>query len=636
MKLLTLEIRNFQRHQALDVIPGGNCMAIYGDNYLGKSTIADAYFWLLFGKNLSESSNFDIYPHEAPDGVEPSVRAVFKRADGTTFSLRRTTKKNFARKKGEAAAEFKGNVQEFYIDEIPKKAGEYKAFIDSLGGEGWIMLLTDPGRFAGKTKWQDRRKLLLETFAADMSERDVIERNKELHPLLEHVGAAYSVKDVADRKNASRKEINQKLKDIPGRIDECVRMRPELLADSSPVQMGALAKQRIELRSKIDNIRSGVDIGNTKALISNLEANIAEERTRYIKASSGGDSHLEEQCMVLRRSILNAKDAVMTLEGDVKSYHNQIEATNTEMDDLRKKWHTENEKKFDAAACPYCNRPYPPEDQEKAKADFNLHKAEALKEINAKGAELKEIAEGLKVSVADKEKQLGAEKARLPLLQEELNKLQASIVAPPDFETTEKYKVLSEKLAGAKAKLVKLQEHSEVQVAALQEKLDELDRVLHRSDEIQHIKEDQAKADARIAELKSQEKKLGTELAQVENILFLCERFTQVQADNYEEEINRHFSKVRWKLFERQINGGIVAICEATYGGTEYNNTLNPAGKVHAGLDIINTFTKVKGESWPVIIDNAEGITSYDQIPEQTIWLYVSKSDKKLRMEAIL
>lgn len=636
MKLQTLEIRNFKGIHALDIFPAGNDMAVFGSNATGKTSIADAYFWLLFGKNLAGASDFDIYPHGGPDGVEPSVEATFQRVDGTTFSLRRTTEKNFARKKGEAAAELKGNVQGFYIDDVPKKAGEYKAFIDSLGGESWIMLLTDPDRFPGKTKWQDRRKLLLETFAADMSERDVIERNKELHPLLEHVGASYSVKDVADRKNASRKEINQKLKDIPGRIDECMRMRPELPAENEPVQMGALGKQRIELRSKIDNIRSGVDIGNTRALISNIEANIAEERTRHIKTSAGGDGHLEEQCMVLRRSILKAKDAVMTLEGEVESYRNQIAATAKEMDELREKWHTENEKKFDGAACPYCNRPYPPEEQEKAKADFNLHKAEALKGINTKGTELKEIAGDLKVSVAEKEKQLEAEKARLPLLQGELDKLQASIVAPAAFEKTEKYKVLADKLTVTKEKLIKLQEHSESQVAALQEKLDELDGQLHQSEKLQQIKDEQAKADARIEELKAQEKKLGTELAQVENILYLCERFTQVQADSYESEINQHFSIIKWKLFDRQINGGILAVCEATVDGIAYNDTLNTAAKVNAGLDIINAFGKMWGDSWPVLIDNAESVTDYIETPAQLIWLYVSKNDKNLRMEAIL
>ena len=58
--IVNLTLRNFKGIKDLKLIPGGNNLNIYGDNATGKTTIMDAFLWLLFDKDSANSSNFNI------------------------------------------------------------------------------------------------------------------------------------------------------------------------------------------------------------------------------------------------------------------------------------------------------------------------------------------------------------------------------------------------------------------------------------------------------------------------------------------------------------------------------------------------------------------------------------------------
>ncbi len=65
----------------------------------------------------------------------------------------------------------------------------------------------------------------------------------------------------------------------------------------------------------------------------------------------------------------------------------------------------------------------------------------------------------------------------------------------------------------------------------------------------------------------------------------------------------------------------------------EYNGGAGTSEKLNAGLDIINTLSRVLGISVPLWIDNAEGVTDYEPVDTQVFRLYVSAADKTLRVE---
>ena len=93
MKLLHLAIDNFKGCQHQNLNFQGRSASIYGDNATGKTTIYDAFAWLLFGKDGRGRGDFEIKPLD-PSGkvvdhaAVTAVEAILE-VDGVPFQLRR-------------------------------------------------------------------------------------------------------------------------------------------------------------------------------------------------------------------------------------------------------------------------------------------------------------------------------------------------------------------------------------------------------------------------------------------------------------------------------------------------------------------------------------------------------------------
>src|SRR5699024_3719139 len=138
--------------------------------------------------------------------------------------------------------------------------------------------------------------------------------------------------------------------------------------------------------------------------------------------------------------------------------------------------------------------------------------------------------------------------------------------------------------------------------------------------------------EARISELKKQDKDLKDKNQEVERKLWLIDEFTRIKVSSIEKSINERFENVVWKLFDVQKNGAIAEMCEATYQGIEYSSGLNNGARINCDLDIVNTLSKALNLYSPVFIDNAESVNELIDIQSQTIELIVTE-DEKLKLE---
>jgi cell division protein FtsB len=136
----------------------------------------------------------------------------------------------------------------------------------------------------------------------------------------------------------------------------------------------------------------------------------------------------------------------------------------------------------------------------------------------------------------------------------------------------------------------------------------------------------------RLNELERQEESLASEFERLEYELHLIEEYIKTKAELLTDKINSKFRLAEFKLFETQINGGINPICETTYKGVPWGS-LNSAGKVQVGLDIIRTLQDHYGLRCPVWIDNRESVVELPVMDCQVISLIVSEKDKTLRIE---
>ena len=89
------------------------------------------------------------------------------------------------------------------------------------------------------------------------------------------------------------------------------------------------------------------------------------------------------------------------------------------------------------------------------------------------------------------------------------------------------------------------------------------------------------------------------------------------------------FKFVKFRMFNQLINGGTEPTCETLVSGVPYSSA-NNAGKINAGIDIINTFSKFYGIFAPIWVDNAESVNSIENTWSQIIKLYVTNEHLKI------
>lgn len=648
IRLLSLTLKNFKGIKNFTLNANGENVRVFGDNATGKTTLFDAFIWLLFDKDSQNKKDFAIKTldknGQVLHGLEHEVEGVFL-IDGKQISLRKVFSEKWTKKRGSVEKQFSGHTTEYYIDGVPVKKKEYDQLISDLIDEDVFKLLTNPSYFNEQLHWQDRRKILLQV-CGDITDEEVIASNAELAPL-PSILQGRTIENHWKVIAARRAEINKELEKIPVRIDEIQRNLPDLSGLFKDVLEDEIAQIDSFIETKkdiISNIRNGSAIVQKQKEIQEIEIELLQIKQQHEAGSKDELYKLKARIQEEQSNLNILQQKIESISYQQKFNDETIQSIEKKLEELRNEWYQVNSEEFQHemdCTCPTCGQLLPEEQvaaaREKALAQFNLDKAKRLEEITAKGKQGKEQKERL---IQENEK-----------LAKELEKLTNQIQ-----EKQELISKLNEKLKVVESTIVDITENPQY-VAKLQEKqrlqkeIDELRLAANESiqsieAEIVELKSkrsqlesDLAKfsiveqAEKRIKELEDQERELAAEFENLEHQLYLTEEFIRTKVNLLEEKINSKFKYARFKLFEQQINGGLQEVCETLYEGVPYSSGLNNAAKINVGLDIINTLSEFYGFKAPIFVDNAEAVTKLIDVNSQVISLVVSEKDKQLRVE---
>lgn len=139
------------------------------------------------------------------------------------------------------------------------------------------------------------------------------------------------------------------------------------------------------------------------------------------------------------------------------------------------------------------------------------------------------------------------------------------------------------------------------------------------------------RANKEIKELEEQRDKLNEKVADLEKWEFDCLQFQKAKDAELLRRINDLFKLVSFSFVSSQLNGGEKLTCVCTVNGTPYPD-VNNAGKINAGLDIINAICKSQGVNAPIFVDNAESVNNVMETSSQKILLCVT-TDKQLSIQ---
>ena len=643
IKLKHILIENFKGIKTLD-IDFGDVTQISGRNASGKTTISDAFSWLLFDKDSTGSSTFAIRPKDADgkdvDDIVIKVEATLD-VDGEPVTLTKIQKQKWTKHRGSTAPTFEGNVNEFQVNGYPAKKSEYEQKIHSLIDESLFKLITNPRTFASM-KWQDQRKTLME-FVSDITDESVLDTDADKYEAIRVDVLSAGADKAREKANATLRTLKKEQLEYPVRIDEAMRqVRTDLLDESSLMEQKRQAEEELHT---IQNERNSLSTASNVA--SDIQSQIMQKQRRMAEIEHS--TMLEDEKKNLA-AMKNANDALMeirkaeserdALANKVNFLEAAIRESSKSKDILRDKYISVASAQFPERdkICPTCGRPFEADKIDALKADFEKHKKEEIDALNERGFSLKNKIDKYKAEQEQIEKQLAGYTADIEGLQakwEELKKI-ASIHVKTDVTQNPEYQKLKSECDELTEKLSSLDDKS-----AVKRELAERENSIRLTLDGINTNLNQIRVQAgwmiRVEALKEAQRECGQKVADQEQIVWLLDEFVMAKMNLLSDRINSHFKKVRFRLFTEQINGGIKEACvmqiNTNWSYVDYSDA-NNAAKIIGGLDVIEALSSLYEVEAPIFLDNSEAIDSYNtpKMDAQLILLEVS-DDETLHVE---
>ncbi len=629
METLTIQkmrIQNFKGIKDFTFESNGQSIAVFGDNASGKTTLADAFFYLTFGKNSEDKADFGIKPL-TEDGkeihnLETEVEAHLEYNNKPIVLLKRY-KEKYTQKRGSAQSDFTGHTTDYFIDEVPVKKKDFDVKIGEIVDINAFKLVTNPNEFAN-LHWTGRRAILME-MCGGVSDEDVIKSDKNLAGLTTIIGD-HSIDDYKKIISSKQSKINAEKKQIPARISENLEASKNAEKPEQK-EKDVFDKALADAQGTLQSLQSNEALSEKRVRLNEVNGEIQKAKNEADKKQTEGREPIQktiDQLTIERRGNVNK---VSELQDQVTKDENRNRISGESVDAVRKQWYEEDAKKpQDKTICPTCSQDLPEDQINTAIEKFNKTKADTLEKITQEGVSLNEAIETREkaislanISIDNIDKIIAGIDQELKIKNADLKK----VYVPVKVDALDKEKDVLESEISA------LENGSKTQENTAKRHIEEAQAKVAEWNKAQAIYEAAEKNRARIEKLETQEKTLAKEFERLESELFLIEQFIVAKVELLEDQINNRFKMARFKLFETQINGGINECCEILYNGIPFDKGLNNAARINVGLDIVNTLSDYYGFSAPVFIDNRESVNELIPINSQVISLIVSK-DKKL------
>ncbi len=656
IKLIKLVLDNFKGAKHFELNAEGNDIVVRGENNTGKTTIADAFYWLLFNKDSKGSTRFAIKTldnvGDEINNLKHSVYAVLK-IDGKEQHIKKTYSEKWTRKRGQAKSSFTGHETVYELgateEELtPKKLKDFNEFINSIISDEQIFKLTTNPFWFNSLK-QDERKNILMSLVDEVTDEDVIKSDTKLKELKKLLGDG-SLEDFKARIKRNKKAINDDLKAIPVRVDEINHNMPDVQKydkDKLEKELASINEEIKVIDGQIKDIENGLsvekiekDIKSKQLEIQYLIDNHDGDSRRKLTSLNNEESEKERAVAVKRRDLSNLKAELQRNESEMEEQNEKFKNLGTKHKEL-----VNEQKEFTTATvCDCCGQDIPEHMQEEAikkmEESYNADKSETLEKIQSDGIEIRnrvkylsEQNDEIEKSMETIKKEINKDTQSIDELKEEIKVLESNNTR---VENTDEYKQIDSDIQALKEqKGQSIQSISDDVNSLIESKKEPL---LNQERDIKQKLDDiqlSQRAIERIDELESRQEQLAQEYNDLEHATFLTEEFTKQKVKLMESSINDKFEITKFKLFNVLINEGVEDVCIALHNGVPYDSGLNNAARIKVGLDIINALSKHYNFYAPIMIDNAESVTDVHETTSQQIQLEVSKKDKELTVEVI-
>ena len=620
MRLLTLKIESFKGIQSREIDPRGASITICGENGTGKTTIVDAYYWLMTGKDSTLTDNPNVVPIGSTECM-PTVTATFD-MDGKTVTIRKVQR--YKNKDGKEST-----TNQYIINDVPMTERDFKAKLEEYGIDDRFLALSHPDYLLNDTSKKGReyiRNKILFPMAQTLTDSEIAEKNG-LQELVDGL-KDYSLSEIEAMNKATLKRINDEIgKDnviANARIDELSKGKVD-------ADVKAAEKQIAEQKQIIENVRKNHE--TRKKMIEDDRLRVLKltmDRNAIVSALNDDTAKkkrdLEDSCLELSQIAIRANNEFERIGTEINVKQETVESLEKRNTYLTEKIATKKDLAVDVPdVCPTCGQPYPKEMAKQIRENASKENYRLIADYNTEIDENKALIESAKMEIAnlyakrdEVSKKLNDLDAKMKALRKEID----SIVAP-DATKDKRYKDISKRIEKIQADIDSYDPYTfDSEETKAFEVIHECEKVI---DADKHNKD----IDGRIGEIRQEIKQAEVNRANVEKVLYQIDCLNKAKNELLEESVNKHFTLVKWKLFRTLKNGNIEDACIPMIDGFDIG-TANHGREVLAKLDIVNGLSKYYGKYYPVFIDNAESLSSCTEkrinIDNQVVTMKVTES----------
>ena len=652
IKFKKIRIRNFRGLVSFEANLEGRSVRISGANGLGKSSVADAITWVLFGKDSRRRTAFPIDPvddegriiHNLDVSVELEMLI-----DGQPTTLRRRRQEKWVQKRGMTREQLDGHQTTCYIDGRPLPSSDFSSHVDTIVKEELFRALTTPDYFPSLP--MDQQYRLLVKIVGTRTLAEIAAKDEEALKVVDELGQR-SIDQYRQGLTYDLQRTRKELETIPVRLSEVQGFIEQVKAkgaDGKTAQRHAkgIEEKLRQVTQEIDSMAGVVRAENARyndqrAYIQQLRQQRAAIEDRIEKQNREART-LHQSLVCKAKEELEATEERHTAAKTMLGLHERrLKDLEQHLTDFRSRWEEVERLSFswnaEEAVCPTCGQPLPQDQAEQKRVEaemrFNERKMRQQDALDEEGKKLAASKQRLQdLSAAAREEMATAERL-MPEARERLSKAEAEPIEQADYHDASDWQRLSSEIDQRMKELEQTTQAQEPpQLAALRteeqayrKELRLLQQTIDRSKQIdEYIRREK--------ELQKQRTTLSGDIARMQTRLEAAERLQLMEANDLQKRVNELFPSVRFRLSRELLNGREVGHCELSVDGVPYSG-LSTSERINAGLELINALARHYNIVAPIVIDNAEAVNKVAPTLGQQILLEVSPA-KKLSVEQI-
>jgi DNA repair exonuclease SbcCD ATPase subunit len=622
IKIKQINLENFKGIKSLQVDFGEKETSILGKNGTGKTSILDGFTWLLYGKNSQNNADFEIKTlssdNEPIHFLDHTVSATLS-VDGQVTLLKKVYSEKWTKKKGDAEKQFTGHTTKYFFDDVPVKKKYYEEKISNIINEDMFRMITDVKHYNQVMHWRERRYILMELYNSliDSASLKADEDQKII---------------IAAKKNKIDKEVDK----IPIRIEELLKQKIKIPDDYNhsiselDAQKEKLEAQKEKLSEKMQIIKSDdKQIMLIKEIVS-LETEIASKNNEFRVKKAKEIADIKSKIHINTLANQKLETDMLDLKRDEQKTIQMNKNKEQELLKLRKKWTEIANKKIAVSdICPTCNQKLQNDSVKETLNTLRQERSERLEGIKSDAMTAKNDAEKYQIEQTEIEKKIVIKRDEIEKNNNGLDYFNATLL---EAEHQSNDLEISDLVNQLEKKNKDLDSGTTCDVSYITEEIQEIESRIGNINGVIFDMRKNASYEKQIKDHINRQQLLCQEFACLEKKLSNIEKGIVKKVESIENQINEKFELCEFKMFRKRINGGIEEICETMINGVPYQS-LNNAGKIQAGVDIIRTLQKIYKVYAPIWIDNRESVTEIPDINCQVISLFVSPNNDELNVQ---